>query len=65
MQGRGKQGTGLAVLGVAFAAKGDGGPWDGEGGVDEEALEEGGGEAHFGVGDVVFAEDGISFFRAD
>jgi hypothetical protein len=53
------------VLGVAFAAELDVFPGDAEGVVDEEALEQGGGQAHLRVGDMVFAQDEVFLLLAD
>jgi hypothetical protein len=53
------------VLGVALAAELDVFPGDAEGVVDEEALEQGGGQAHFRVGDMVFAQDEVFLLLAD
>jgi hypothetical protein len=63
--GKGQQGYGLAVLGVALAAEGDVFPGDAEGVVDEEALEQGRGQAHLRVGDMVFAQDEVFLLLAD
>ena len=57
--------TGELIDSVALAAELDVFPGDAEGVVDEEALEQGGGQAHLRVGDMVFAQDEVFLLLAD